>query len=595
MLMHEHDEEARLDALYQLKLLDTSPNESFDRITRMAGQIFELPIAAVSLTDRDRQWFKSRLGIMHHSISRHKAPCAEVAETTSSLVIPDLLAHPTYSTSRLADDGIRFYAGAPLVTREGYGLGSLCVLGTEPRAVSPAQIAALSDLAAMVMTQIELQHAFGRVDPLSGLPNRNQFLDDLADLARDHRGERRMAVFVDLARHDQINTITRVMGVARVDDLVREAAQAVRSLLGPDRCAYHVAATQFAFLSPPCDDEQAYMTLLSSGFDSVRAESIARFVTSVALGVMPFTLGAVSPRDVLRGAHSAAQDARQSDGAVGLYSALTDRIHSRRLELIQWFGVALENTDELRLVFQPRIDLKSGRCVSAEALLRWEHPVLGDVSPGEFIPIIEQTSLVKETTNWVMDAAMRHLSQWQAAGLNLSLSINISASNLNESDFVKRLQLCLLKHRVRPECLEIEITESAVMSDTRHGLACLEELAATGIRIAIDDFGTGQSSLSYLQKMSADIVKIDQSFVRTLTEKEDCEHALVSAMIALCHRLGYTVVAEGVETDSAVEVLSRLGCEEAQGYFFARPLEANELTGWISNRHVQLEASWLAA
>lgn len=186
----KQDEEARLDALYQLNLLDTAPSATFDRITRMASQIFNLPIAAVSLTDRDRQWFKSRVGVEHTSIPREKAPCAQVAETNEGLVIPDLLADECYANSILAGTGVRFYAGVPLVTREGFGLGSLCVLGAEPRTVSDQEMAGLSDLADMVMSQIEMQHAFGRIDPLSGLPNRTQFLDDLEDLGRDTPGQR---------------------------------------------------------------------------------------------------------------------------------------------------------------------------------------------------------------------------------------------------------------------------------------------------------------------------------------------------------------------------------------------------------------------
>ena len=162
------DEDARLDALYQLNLLDTPTSASFDRITRMAAQIFGLPISAVSLTDRDRQWFKSRVGVARTTIPRDKAPCAQVAETTRVLVVPDLLADNGYADSTLAGSGIRFYAGAPLVTREGFGLGALCVLGTEPRTASDAEMAGLVDLADMVMAQIEMQHAFGRIDANQG-------------------------------------------------------------------------------------------------------------------------------------------------------------------------------------------------------------------------------------------------------------------------------------------------------------------------------------------------------------------------------------------------------------------------------------------
>ncbi|AQR73970.1 bifunctional diguanylate cyclase/phosphodiesterase [Sphingomonas sp. LM7] len=593
--MRDYQEEARLDALYQLKLLDTSPSESFDRITRMASQIFGLPIAAVSLTDRDRQWFKSRIGVEHWSIPRDRAPCSEVAETTGLLVIEDFQTDPYYADSALGRAGTRFYAGAPLITRDGYGLGALCVLGTEPRQATESERAALVDLAAMVMSQIELQHAFGRIDPVSGLPTRNQFRDDLIDLARDHPGQRRFAVVIDLARDDQVSRITRVLGGARVDDLIREASLAVRTALGAARTVYHVGAVQFAFLSPPDVDETAYMALLESSFAHVRASSSVRFVTSVAIGVRPFTVGEEPGEDVLRGAASAAQDARKADGSIALFSASNDAAHRRQYRLLRDFGAALEADDQLQLHYQPRIDLSSGACVGAEALLRWRHPALGEISPAEFIPIIEQTSLARLTTQWVLDAALDQLVCWRAAGILIGLSVNISAANLAETDLIQRLQLGLLKRSLRPDQLEIELTESAVMEQPERALAMLHELATAGIGLAIDDFGTGHSSLAYLQRLPAQVVKIDQAFVRGLADADGPDFVLVETMIGLAHKLGYRVVAEGVETAEVATLLSQIGCEEAQGFLFARAMDAEQFAHWIAdNRYGEAALAHMA-
>jgi EAL domain-containing protein (putative c-di-GMP-specific phosphodiesterase class I)/GGDEF domain-containing protein len=582
--VRDYQEEARLDALYQLKLLDTSPSESFDRITRMASQIFGLPVAAVSLTDRDRQWFKSRVGVDHDSIPREKAPCAQVAETTQPLVIEDFLADPFYADSVLARAGTRFYAGAPLVTSTGYGLGSLCVLGTEPRQASSSEMAALVDLAAMVMAQIELQHAFGRIDPVSGMPTRNQFREDLIDLARDHPGEQRLAVIIDLARDDQIGKITRAMGGARVDELIREASRSLRAVLSSTRAAYHVGAAQFAFLSPPDVDQPAYMQLLQSTFETLRASSSVRFVTNVAIGVRPFILGTVPPDDVLRGAASAAEDARSTEGSIALYSPANDTAHRRQYGLLRDFGAALEAGDQLRLVYQPRIALATGRCIGAEALLRWRHPRLGEVSPAEFIPIIEQTSFARPTTQWVLDAALDQISSWEVAGIAMAVSVNISAANLGEADLAERIQSGLGIRDLRPDRLEIELTESAIMDQPEQALATLRELAAAGICLAIDDFGTGHSSLAYLQRLPAQVVKIDQAFVRNLTEAAGPDLVLIETMIDLAHRLGYRVVAEGVESSEAAAVLARLGCEEAQGFLFARPMEVVQFVQWLLGR-----------
>ena len=215
-----------------------------------------------------------------------------MAESSQGLVIPDLLLDPCYRDSTLASIGVRFYAGAPLTTREGFCLGSMCVLGPEPRQASESEMASLHDLAAMVMAQIELQHAFGRVDPLSGLPNHNQFIEDLDDLAEDCPGhERRYAVLVDVASPEQLGNAMRVMGPSFLDEVIQEAAAAIKSALGPTRTAYHVAPTQFAFLSPPDVEEQGYVALLASTMAGFRASASSRFVTTAVIGLAPFALG----------------------------------------------------------------------------------------------------------------------------------------------------------------------------------------------------------------------------------------------------------------------------------------------------------------
>ena len=574
-------ENARLAALHQLGLLDTAPTEAFDRITRMASQLFSLPIAAVSLTDSDRQWFKSRVGVDHFSIPRNKAPCAQVAESSHALIIPDLLLDPCYRDSTLANAGIRFYAGAPLTTREGFCLGAMCVLGPEPRQASEIEMASLHDLAAMVMAQIELQHAFGRVAPLTGLPNHNQFIEDLKDIARDQlTHERQFLVMVDVASAEQLNAVVGVMGSAFLDDMVREAASAIKSALGPSRKVYHVSPTQFAFLSPPGVEEQSYVSLITATMAGFRASASFRFVTTSVIGVAPFVLGAAEPRDVLRIAHSAVLDAYHTESKVSVYSPARDTVHRRRFTLLNEFGIALDAADQLSLVFQPRVDLASGTCVGAEALLRWKHPSLGTIPPGEFIPIVEQTSMAKAMTAWVLEAALKQLAAWRAAGLDLQLSINVSASNLLEHDLNTRVMRGLAKHALAAKHLELEITESALMKDGELALAQVEAIAASGVHLAIDDFGTGYSSLSYLQRLPVQVVKIDRSFMCDLAA-DARKRSLVSTMIQLSHNLGYRVVAEGVESRQVLDIVTEAACDEVQGYFVGRPVTPGDFVPWI--------------
>ena len=575
-------EDDRLNALRALDLLDTPPSESFDRITRMAAQVFGLPIAAVSLTDTDRQWFKSRVGVDHWQIPRELAPCGEVADSCSPLVIRDFQVDEDYKNSNLARSGVRFYAGAPLVTREGYGLGAMCVLGTEPRDVTEQELNSLKDLAAMVMAQIELQHAFGRVDPTTRLPNRHQMSEDIDDAARDHPGEARTVVFVDLIPVQQVSDALRAVGPSFLDDLARTAVQVLKDEL-PGTRLYSVDSTHLGFMLGTDNPDEMYRVaeLVRKSLSNAQQPGGVSLVLRPAVGMSPFRLGSSSSRDVLRFPRSAAQDARDLDKSVAVYSDDQDEAHKRRFTLLTDMPAALQSDDQLHLVFQPRVDLRSHRCVGAEALLRWNHPVLGPVPPGEFIPVIEQTGLARPLTDRVIRSALAQIAVWKAQGRDLVVSVNVSAVNLDEEDFTSRLLSRLAEFHVDPASLELELTESALVSNGQRAIASLEALRAAGLRIAVDDFGTGYSSLSYLKRIPAHCVKIDRSFIQgMIAGSKDLQ--LVSSMINMLHGMGFTVVAEGVETAEAFGLLQLARCDEAQGYLLARPLAPVAFETWLT-------------
>lgn len=576
-------EASRLEALRQLEILDTAPSEAFDRITRMAAQLFQLPIAAVSLTDTDRQWFKSKVGVEHDTIPRMKAPCAAVAESGRMLEIPDLLESEGFHDSLLAGSGIRFYLGAPLVTKSGYCLGAMCVLGTEPRAVTDADRTTLNDLAAMVMAQIELQHALGRIDPVSGLPNRNQFVSDVRDLGIVMaEGEPQLAALVSLATPEELSDAMRVMGSAWLDEIVRAAVPTLRRLAGGGK-VYHVGPTQFTFLAPLGLSLGRFSGDLMSWLAERGPMGQAGFLTTATVGLVRFAVGQDAPLDVLRNLHSAAHDARDAESGLRVYSPEQDAAYRHRFWLISELGRALAQPDELHLVFQPKVSLLDGSCLGVEALLRWKHPEAGAIPPGEFMPIVETTSLARATTEWVLEAALRQLAAWRADGVTLQVAVNVSAVNLEEPDFSDRVLDGLALHGLAANCLALEMTESALMRKPKIAHDTMARLAEGGVKIAIDDFGTGYSSLSYLQDMPADVVKIDQSFVRGM-EKDERTRSLVTTMIKLSHDLGHRVVAEGVETEEVAQLLRAAGCDEAQGYYYGRPMAPVALAEWLAGR-----------
>jgi EAL domain-containing protein (putative c-di-GMP-specific phosphodiesterase class I)/GGDEF domain-containing protein len=587
MLMSEfviENEEARLNALRNLRLLDTPPSESYDRITRMASRLLAAPVSTISLTDRDRQWFKSRVGVDLVEIPRAQAPCSYAIRSDQVFVVPDLLEDARFETSPLAQAGIRFYAGAPLITRSGYGLGTLCVVDDKPRRMAEDEQQVLRDLAAMVMTQIEVQNTIGRVDPTSGLPNQHQLFEDLDDLGRRCAGEARVGLLIELVASQQVSHGLRVLGAAFAEELVRSAVDVIHGVLGSGSRLYHVGTTRCLILL----DTSARRAWT----DAVRDLEVALAEPFVcagipvtadpAIGVYEFHAGEVKPRDVLRRLFNALDDARHGGVLVASYSERRDHAHSRSFRLLSDIRHALERPDELALVYQPRVGFASGRCVGAEALLRWRHPTLGHVPPGEFIPLTEQTAFARPITEWVLNAAIGQAAQWQAARRAPRISINASALNLEERDFASRLARMLERRRVDPHGIELEFTESALARDGARVLEQLAELRRMGIELAIDDFGTGYSSLSYLQQLPASVLKIDRSFVMTLASSQR-DQRLVRAMIGMAHDLGYRVVAEGIETQEAYELLASWACDEAQGYHISRPLPPCALEDWLGS------------
>jgi EAL domain-containing protein (putative c-di-GMP-specific phosphodiesterase class I) len=577
------NEEARQNALRNLGLLDTPPSESFDRITRLAARLLGAPVSTISLTDHDRQWFKSRFGVELAEIPRAEAPCNYAIHDDKVFLVPDLLKDDRFKTSVLANAGIRFYAGAPLITRTGYALGTLCVIDDKPRVMSDDEARLLVDLAAMVMTQIEVQNTIGRIHPASGLPNEYQFFEDLEDLVGRHPDERRVGLLIELASQRQITHGLRVVGAAYAEELMRNATATLRRSLGDVLRIYHVGPTRYAILldESAIADIDRLVDVIDTALRGMISYSEVPISLDPIMGAYVFAFRDVeNSRDVLRRLFSAADDARKSGVRIAFYSEIVDRAHARSFALIGDMRAALADTGQFSLVYQPVVDFASGKCVGAEALLRWHHKTLGDVGPAEFIPLAEETALIGPLTAWVIDTALGQSAQWARTGQHPKISINISVRNLDESDFAGDLAGLLTKHGVDARAVQIEFTESVLVGYSPRALEQVHALKEMGISIAIDDFGTGYSGLSYLQQLPATTLKIDQSFIKSLATSEH-DQKLVRAIIYMAHDLGYRVVAEGVENPEAYDMLASWNCDEAQGYLIAHPLAPAAMEAWF--------------
>jgi EAL domain-containing protein (putative c-di-GMP-specific phosphodiesterase class I) len=264
---------------------------------------------------------------------------------------------------------------------------------------------------------------------------------------------------------------------------------------------------------------------------------------------------------------------------MAVYDAGNDSSQQQHLSLLGELRRAVEHR-ELRLHYQPKMTLQTNTVLEVEALLRWEHPQRGQVPPAEFIPFAEYTGYIRFVTHWVLGEAIAQCSRWSREGMPLRISVNISARDLMSRDLPDQILALLHEHAVSPDLLCLEITESGFMEDPVYAQQVLDRLAGMGLKLSIDDYGTGYSSLSYIMKLPVHELKIDRSFVSTMSGDPDLV-TIVRSTIDLGHNLGLKVVAEGVEDAAGLQRLKDLGCDQAQGYFVSRPLPADDLALWL--------------
>ena len=277
-----------------------------------------------------------------------------------------------------------------------------------------------------------------------------------------------------------------------------------------------------------------------------------------------------------------AENALKSAKALGrnryrLYAPTMGAYALEKLQLKMALSYAVENK-ELKLFYQPKVDSRSGEIIGVEALVRWDHPIQGEIQPGEFIPLAEETGLILPIGGWVLKEACEQMTKWRADGHpNLTVSVNISAHQFREKDFSEIVRTVLKRAGLQPQALELEITETVAMTEVEKTMERLRELERLGLTISIDDFGTGYSSLSYLQRFPIHALKIDRSFVGKLPADKG-DKAIVKSILALANYLGLDVVAEGVETAAQAKFLTQEGCQYLQGYYFARPMPSSDCT-----------------
>jgi EAL domain-containing protein (putative c-di-GMP-specific phosphodiesterase class I)/GGDEF domain-containing protein len=571
--MPRNTEKERVAALRDLGILDSHTEEYFDSITRLAKDVLGTDGAYISLIDSDRQWLKASVGFCAPNDSREESFCTHTIQRSEVMVIEDTHLDLRFSDSKMVTGpaNVRFYAGAPLLTREGLAIGALCVVGHQARQLGLAERAKLQGLAALVMSHISLRRAVGHVDAVSGMPNKYQLDVDLGAQGREHAGELRALAYIDMPDAATALEIASVLGVPVYDEMVRGVAQKLKRLFRGRATVYHVTDARFAVLSNDSDTEG--FTTYAYGLEEALQETLMDLNVPLNLpsfgGIVVFDLCPKAAEDAPRKASSAVNQALISQQRWTLYDTHADASHQRAFRLLNDVRDGLVN-DDFHLVYQPKHSLATGSALSAEALLRWNHPELGFISPAEFIPLVEKTALIHPLTDWVIRTAIRQVAEWHAEGHKIKVAINLSALNFEEPDICERLDAACKVFGLPHRYVEIECTEGVWMESPRI-LKTLHNIRALGMSLALDDFGTGYSNFAYLQKVPATVVKVDQSLVRNV-HSNPRDQRIVRSLIALARELEYEVVAEGVETAETLALIQEWGCDVAQGYHFAKPL-----------------------
>lgn len=442
----------------------------------------------------------------------------------------------------------------------------------------------IQDISELLQTEkaLEFQTYY---DPVTHFSNRFHFTQQLDNAL----AETNLPVTLISIDIDRFNLINNTLGHAQGDVFLEAFANRIRKLLNHNYPCARISGDEFCILANTAMSQSQ----LQSWIESLQAELSIPFEIAEKVLHIETSVGiAIPPKDGQNSADllNAAVQARKNAKALGgnqfqFYDRKKQPDHSRRLTLETALHQALQQ-NQFVLHYQPQLNLQTNTIVGVEALVRWQHPELGMISPAEFVPIIEEMDLIHAFGDWILRSAISQAKTWHDQGLSIRVGINLSARQFLRNDLVSNIGQALKSSKLPPELLDLEITEGIAMQNPNAALQTLEALKSTGVTIAIDDFGTGYSSLEYLQKFPLDYIKIDRAFIKDMTVNLG-DQAIVRAIIAIAKSMNRQIIAEGIENAEEAALLMKMGCQEIQGYYISKPINATETQAFVEHYHQQ--------
>jgi diguanylate cyclase (GGDEF)-like protein/PAS domain S-box-containing protein len=440
-------------------------------------------------------------------------------------------------------------------------------------------VCTIRDISDRFNQMLELQH-MATHDHLTQLPNRKKLYEMVNCLVLDEQRGFTL-LLMDL---DHFKTINDTLGHQFGDLLLLKIGNLIKEWLSNAVTIFRLGGDEFAVLMPNCTPTEGLSTAQTILANIDQPVSVEEVILSIgaSMGIVSFPEHGKDIETLLRRADVAMYNAKRLKSGYCIYCEDQDEKDPYRLLLMGDLRAAIEK-NELYLVYQPKAELKTNTILSAEALLRWNHPKLGLIPPSDFIPIAEQIGVINAITTWVLNEALKQSKCWEAENIHIEIAVNLSARNLQDAELPIRLKALLRQYQVSPEKIILEITESFIMADPARAKEVLMEIHNMGINLSIDDFGTGYSSLAYLKTLPVNSIKIDKSFVADMANDET-DSMIVRSIIFLAHNLGLKVVAEGVEDLKSWNMLESYGCDIIQGYYLQKPLVQDEFKSWLLTR-----------
>lgn len=628
-------EGARLQALAEYGLGGDRPPPCLDPVVRIAARMFGMPVAAINLIGSEHVLFAASAGASLADPRRDMSFCAHAINQDEVMVVPDATQDERFHDNPMVTGsaGVRFYAGAPLLSPSGHALGALCVMDDRPHHdFSEEDQARLRELARMAADRLELRRIeisaeqarrsrdeyakasptvvarfdeqrpivsrnaaaaahpqdrgaqrdeedelrrLAHTDPLTGLANRACFYRRVEQTLAEPNSA--AVLMFDL---DGFKDINDTLGNSVGDALLREVGRRLQALPGPGATAARLGSDEFALLLPGMDAPDAAMALAQAAISAVAVPIIAGGhevnVVATSCGVAVAPLQAQEALELIGDADLALARAKSlgRGQAFAFVPALRMEATARRLHGMEMHRAV--NEGEFVLYYQPQVRLADGALVGAEALIRWRHPRRGLLEPAAFLPALEGGPLAATVGNWVLDEACAQAARWRGDGApDFRMGVNLFGAQFRVGDLAEEVKRALDRHGLPPQALELEITENIALDRDETVLEILRRLHERGVSIAFDDFGTGYASLSLLKRCPLTRIKIDRTFVQGMLESAR-DAAVIRALLDVARTFHLDTVAEGVETRAQRDALQDAGCSEGQGYLFSQPVPAQQ-------------------